>query len=109
MKCKSAFKKLIDKNVKVPSTGKNVTTYYRPPADCQHKYALNVYCTEKDKPILVDESCQFVGKLTVSVPKQFTGIWTGLEKYQFGMTEIKVSAIVKAINETFESTLDLLG
>nr|XP_022310816.1 heat shock 70 kDa protein 12A-like isoform X2 [Crassostrea virginica] len=107
-RCGSAFQKLIDRNVKVPSTGKIVTLTHPPPTESAKKYTLNVICTENDNPIVVDESCQFVGRLAVSVPEHFTGIWRGHEKYEFGMTEIKVSAIVKATNETFETTLDLL-
>ena len=57
---------------------------------------------------MVDESCQRVGILDISVPEHFTGIWRGYEKYEFGMTEIKVSATVKATNETFEATFNLL-
>ena len=107
-KCRNAFKKLIDKNVKVPSTGRVVTTGHVPQPASPKAYSLSVYCTEKDNPIVVDESCQLVGTLAVSVPEHFTGIWSGHENYEFGMTEIKVSAIVKATNETFQSTLDLL-
>ena len=107
-KCRNAFKKLIDKNVKVPSTGIIVTTGHVPQPASPKEYTLYVYCTEKDNPIMVVESCQLVGKLDVSVPEQFTGIWSGQEKYEFGMTEIKVSATLKATNETFETTLDLL-
>ena len=106
--CKSAFEKLIDKNVKVPSTGRIVTTEHVPQPESPKQYALKVYCTEKDNPIVVDESCQRVGTLDVFVPEHFTGTWSGHEKYEFGMTEIKVSATVKATNETFETTLDLL-
>ena len=107
-RCRSAFQKLIDKNVKVPSTGKIVTTGHIPPLASPKEFTLCVYCTEKDNPIVVDESCQLVGTLDVSVPEHFTEIWSGREKYEFGMTEIKVSAIVKATNETFQTTLDLL-
>ena len=107
-KCRSAFQKLIDKNVKVPSTGKIVKSSHPPSPESPKKYGLKVYCTEKDHPIVVDECCQLVGLLAVSVPEHFTGVWSGQEKYEFGMTEIKVSATVKATNETFETTLDLL-
>ena len=105
---RSAFQKLIDKNLKLPSTGKMVESNHSPLSDSPKKYALKVYCTEKDNPIVVDQSCQLVGTLAVSVPEHFTGIWRGYEKYEFGMTEIKVSATVKATNETFEATFNLL-
>ena len=74
----------------------------------QKKCTLSLYCTEKDNPIVVDESCQLVGILAISVPEHFTGIWSSHENYEFGMTEIKVSATVNATNETFETTLGLL-
>ena len=106
--CRNAFQKLIEKNFKVPSTGKIVTFSHTPSPNSPNGYTLDVYCTENDNPIVVDESCQFIGRLAVSVPEHFTGIWRGHEKYEFGMTEIKVSATVNATDETFETTLDLL-
>ena len=107
-KCRNAFEKLIDKNVKVPLSGRILTSEHEPPPTSPKKYTISVYCTENDNPIVVDESCQLVGTLAISVPDHFTGIWSSHEKYEFGMTEIKVSATVKATNETFETTLDLL-
>ena len=99
---------LMEKNTKVPSTGKIVTSEHSPPDESPNSYRLNLYCTQKDNPIVVDESCQLVGSLDVSVPDRFSEMWTANEKYEFGMTEIKVSATVNATNETFETTLDLL-
>ncbi|XP_078331448.1 heat shock 70 kDa protein 12A-like [Crassostrea virginica] len=108
VKCKYVFQMLIEKNTKVPSTGRTVTSEHHPSDESPKAYRLDVYCTEEDNPIVIDKSCQLVGRLDVSVPEQFIGFWTGHEKYEFGRTEIKVSAEVNATNETFETTLDLL-
>ena len=42
----------------------------------------------------------------MSVPSHVEGIWKADERYVFGMTEIEVSAKVKATNQTFETTLN---
>ena len=65
-----------------------------------------MYCTEKEDIIVVDESCELVGTLEVSVPSHVEGKWKAHERYVFGMTEIEVSARVKTTNQTFETTLN---
>lgn len=57
---------------------------------------------------MVDESCQLVGTLEVTVPENVKGKWDTTETYVFGMTEIKIAAKVTATDETFETTLNLL-
>ena len=107
-RCRQYFSKLIEKNTKVPSTGKTVTTFMAPVYDTQRSTASQVYCTEKDDPLVVDESCQLVGTLNVTVPEHVKGKWDTTETYVFGMTEIKIAAKVTATDETFETTLNLL-
>ena len=107
-RCKDAFEMLINRDTKVPTTGKSVTTVGAPIYDTQKYYVSRVYCTKEDNPVAVDDSCHFLGSLKISVPGHFTEKWKAVEEYVFGMTEIKVSAKVMATNETFETTLDLL-
>ena len=105
-RCSNVFIKLIGKNTKVPATGKAVTGYAVPLYETQKLYKTRVYCTEKEDIIVVDESCELVGTLDVSVPSHVEGIWKAHDRYVFGMTEIEVSAKVKATNQTFETTLN---
>ena len=107
-RCKDAFDKLIDRNTKVPSTGKTIMTYGNPMYDTRKVNVTELYCTEEDHLVVVDDCCQFVGSLEISVPEYFKGKWEGVEKYVFGMTEISVCAKVKATNQTFETTLHIL-
>ena len=107
-RCRKFFKKLIEKNAKVPSTGKTVTISTSPLYDHQKSMTSKVYYTEKDDPVVVDASCHFLGDLESSVPEHVNGEWDCLETYVFGMTEIKITAKVTATNETFETTLNLL-
>ena len=105
-RCRDFFHKLIGKNTKVPATGETVTSDAQPLYETQKNYVSRVYCTEKEDIIVVDESCELVGTLDVSVPSHVEGIWEAHERYVFGMTEIEVSAKVKATNQTFETTLN---
>ena len=107
-RCRDIFDMLIKRNTKVPATGKTVMTHAEPMYDTQKSYVSRIYCTEKDDPVVVDESCQFVGSLKISVPEYFTDNWKAVEEYVFGMTEIGVSANVVGNHETFKITLDLL-
>lgn len=107
-RCRDAFRMLICKNTKVPATGKTIKMKGNPIYDTDKSYLTSVYCTEKENPVIVDESCQLVGKLTVTVPDHITGKWEAEEEFVFGMTEIKVSAKVIATDERFETTLDML-
>ena len=107
-RCKDIFDMLIKRNSKVPATGKIIWTHGEPLYDTQKSYVTRIYCTEKDDPVVVDESCQFVGSLKISVPEYFTDNWKAVEEYVFGMTEIGVSANVVGNHETFKITLDLL-
>ena len=99
------FDKLICKNTKVPATKEIVTVDVVPLYEKQKLYLSRVYCTEKEDIIVVDESCELVGTLEVSVPSHVEGIWEAQERYVFGLTEIEVSARVEATNQTFETTL----
>lgn len=83
-------------------------TYGNPMYDTRKVYVTELYCTDEDNPVVVDDCCQFVGSLEISVPEYFKGKWGGVEKYLFGITEISVSAKVKATNQKLETTLDLL-
>ena len=105
-RCSNTFIKLIGKNTKVPATGEIVTRNAVPLYETQKTYVSKVYCTEKEDIIVVDESCELVGTLEVSVPSHVEGIWKAHERYVFGMTEIEVSAKVKATNQTFETKLN---
>ena len=105
----NAFYMLINRNTKVPSTGKIIKTYGVPIYDTQNSYVSEFYGTEEDNPVVVGDRCQLVGSLEISVPEDFTEKWEAVEENVFGMTEIKVSAKVMATNETFETTLDLLS
>ena len=105
-RCRDFFDKLICKNTKVPATGEIVTVDVVPLYETQKLYLSRVYCTEKEDIIVVDESCELVGTLEVLVPSHVERIWEAYERYVFGMTEIEVSARVKATNQTFETTLN---
>ena len=100
------FLKVIGKNTIVPVTGETVTEDVVPLYETQKNYVSRVYCTEKEDIIVVDESCELVGTLEVSVPSHVEGKWKAHERYEFGMTEIEVSARVEATNQTFETTLN---
>ena len=105
-RCSNFFRKLICKNTKVPATGEIVTIVASPLYETQKNYLSRVYCTEKEDIIVVDESCELVGSLEVSVPPHVEGKWKAHERYVVGMTEIEVSARVEATNQTFETTLN---
>ena len=74
----------------------------------KHKRITYLGCIvpKKEDIIVVDESCELVGTLEVSVPSHVEGIWEAHERYVFGMTEIEVSARVEATNQTFEITFN---
>ena len=107
-RCRNAFAKLITMNTKVLSTGKTVKTNGSPIYNNQKSYISKLYCIAEENPAVVDDKCQFVGSLDISVPDYVTGKWEAVEEYVFGMTQIKVSANVKATYETFKTTMDLL-
>lgn len=108
MRCKEAFAQIIAKNTKLPSSGKKVTHNCTPLFDDQRSYSLRLYFTEKDNPIVIDESFQKLGTLEISAPDHIKGIWEAEEVFVFGQTEIQISARVKGTDEYFETTLDLL-
>ena len=105
-RCSNVFEKLIDKNSKVPATGKIVTREVKSITETQKLFKSRVYCTEKKDIIVADESCELVGALEVSVPSHVEGKWKATERYVFGMTEIEMSVRVEATNQTFETTLN---
>ena len=105
-RCRQFFRKLIGRNTKVSATGETVTHYAFPLYETQKLFRSMVYCTEKEDIIIVDESCELVGTLEVSVPSHVEGKWKAHVRYVFGMTEIEVSARVEATNQTFEKTLN---
>ena len=107
-RCKDGFSMLINRNTKVPTSGKIVTIIGVPLYSTQKSYISELYCTEEENPVVIDDSCQLVGSLEISVPEDFTEKWKAVEEYVFGMTEIKVSAKVMATDETFDTHLDLL-
>lgn len=108
LRCRDAFAPKIDKDTKVPSTGKTVIDTGIPLYKDQRSYTLRFYCTEKDNPIVVDESFQKLGTLKISAPDHIQGIWKVEEVFVFGQTEIQISAKVEGTDEYFETTLDLL-
>mgnify|MGYP003687646659 CR=1 FL=1 len=107
-RCKDGFSMLINSNTKVPASGKIVTIIGVPLYSTQKSYVSELYCTEEENPVIVDDRCQLVGSLEISVSEDFTEKWEAVEEYVFGMTDIKVSAKVMATDETFDTALDLL-
>ncbi|XP_062574152.1 heat shock 70 kDa protein 12A-like [Saccostrea cucullata] len=107
-RCWHAFRQLIARDTKVPSTGKMVTDSGNPLYDDQKTYTLKIYCTEKINAMVVDESFQLVGVLKISVPEDTKGKWKAEEQFIFGMTEIKVSVTVRETGKTVQATFDLL-
>lgn len=108
LRCKNAFEQIIAKDTKVPSTGKTVTGTGIPLYKDQRSYNLDFYFTEKDNPTVIDESFQKLGTLIISAPDHIKGKWEAEEVFDFGQTEIQISARVKGTDEYFETTLDLL-
>ena len=92
----------------MPASGKIVTIIGVSLYSTQKSYISELYCTEEENPVVVDDRCQLVRSLEISGPEDFTEKWEAVEEYVFGMTEIKVSAKVGATDETFDRTLDLL-
>ena len=105
--CRGTFSELISKNTKVSSTG---IVLHRKLFGCKASQSgvLPVYCTEKENTTVVDDSCQLVGELNVSIPRKVFREWHVHTEFIFGLTEIKVSATVRHTNETFKRTMDLL-
>ena len=48
-------------------------TYGNTMHDTRKVYVTELYCTEEDNPVVVDDCCQFVGSLKISVPEYFKG------------------------------------
>lgn len=107
-RCKQVFSQIIAKDTKVPSTGKAVTRIGHPLFKNQMHFTLRIYFTDKDNPIVVDESFQQLGTLHVAAPDHIKEKWKAEEVFVFGLTEIKVSANIKGTDSTFETILDLL-
>lgn len=108
VRCQGSFRKLISCGTRVSSSGTVVYTLTSPVTTTCRRFKNSVYYTEEEDPILIDENCKILGTIWVPVP-EFKGFKRSVkEQFIFGLTEIKVKAVVEETGETIDATFDLL-
>lgn len=107
-RCEDAFKEIIAKGTKVPSTGKTITRHAMSLYGNQKSCLLRVYCTDEDDPKVVDDDCTRLGTMKIFAPGYKPESWTVELSFDFSMTELDIYATAKGKERSLKTTLDLL-
>lgn len=107
-KCKDVFDKHVSIGQLLEIDEVQSEKSYWPLYDDQTQVSLRVFtCTDEEPAFVDDPGCNYLGKLTVDVPK-YGSDKEILSSFTFGGTELKVQAVVKSTGETTSANFDFL-
>ncbi|XP_064787162.1 heat shock 70 kDa protein 12B [Oncorhynchus masou masou] len=110
---------ILDRFVSVDQSvalGEVVRRSYTPARSGQRKIIINIYCSVSDDIVYIsDPGVRKCGAITLDLPEALPGTVAGAERreiratMQFGDTEIKVTAVDMATNQTVRAAIDFLS
>uniref|UniRef100_A0A8K9UPZ2 Heat shock 70 kDa protein 12B n=1 Tax=Oncorhynchus mykiss TaxID=8022 RepID=A0A8K9UPZ2_ONCMY len=110
---------ILDRFVSVDQSvalGEVVRRSYTPARSGQRKIIINIYCSVSDDVVYIsDPGVRKCGAITLDLPEALPGTVAGAERreiratMQFGDTEIKVTAVDMATNQTVRAAIDFLS
>ncbi|XP_048767270.2 heat shock 70 kDa protein 12A-like [Ostrea edulis] len=107
-KCRGAFVKIISSGSRVLATGTTVKLKGHPLSKHDTSVTTKIYYTEKENPVVVDDSCVFLKAITLPFPKHVHEKRICEEVYTFGLTELKYKATILDTKEVITDSIDLL-
>jgi hypothetical protein len=108
-RCRGTFVVIISSGSRVLATGTTVRLKGHPLSKHDTSVTTKIYYTEKENPVVVDESCILLKAITLPFPKHVCEKRICEEIYTFGLTELKYKATILDTKEVISDSIDLLN